>query len=122
MNPDPDEYAKRNATLKQLGFASYREYLESPLWAEIRARVFRLKGSECFLCGGAATQLHHNRYRLEELTGDNLKEIKPLCRPCHEQIEFFMQQKRPIRQVKAWYHRMRRERTKMLKKRGGSKR
>lgn len=116
MNADPDEYRNRNHLLRDMGFASYREYLASDLWARIRAEVFRQKGVECFLCGGVATQLHHNRYRMQELTGEKIKEIKPVCRSCHENIEFFMGSKNTMAQAKAWFHRMRRARTKSQRK------
>lgn len=85
---DGMSYSSRNRALKGLGFASYREYLASPLWADIKRRVYREQGDACWLCGGQATQLHHNRYHRKDLLGKRTRFIKPICRPCHESIEF----------------------------------
>lgn len=82
------DYASRNATLRRLGYKTYSAYLKSPMWRQIRARVFAEKGRGCYLCGSRATEAHHNRYRESDLTGCTIKHIHPLCRGCHEGIEF----------------------------------
>lgn len=78
----------RNATLLTMGFKSYREYLESSLWATIRERVYRKCGRQCTLCEYQAEVLHHIGYSKETLLGSDLKSIVPLCRSCHEKVEF----------------------------------
>lgn len=74
--------------LKSLGFNSYKAYLASPLWAYVREAVFALKGRTCSLCGQYATQAHHNRYNRKGMMGKKLTHIHPLCRACHEKVEF----------------------------------
>lgn len=79
---------KRDRRLKAIGFKSYKEYLASDLWKGIREEVFAIKGRVCLCCNSPATQLHHTRYKMEELLGTNLRHIQPVCGPCHKQIEF----------------------------------
>lgn len=100
-------YRSRNAFLREIGFQSYAAYLASDLWKAIRERVFKLKGRKCFLCGGFASQLHHNRYRINDLTGKTLKYIKPICGDCHREIEFIQGQKATVSQAKSAFKRRR---------------
>lgn len=80
-------YKARNEVLRSLGFASYADYLRSPLWASIRQRV--LESSRwCFVCGDLATQVHHQRYCRKDLTGKSLKKLVPVCATHHYRAEF----------------------------------
>jgi rRNA maturation protein Nop10 len=81
-------YKSRRKVLKRLGFKSYQAYLASPLWRSVREQVYALKGDRCTICGSPATELHHNRYHRKDLLGLTLDNIHPLCRECHEEIEF----------------------------------
>jgi hypothetical protein len=81
-------YSGRDDWLRLMGFQSYREYLASPLWSEVRKRVFYFKGRICYLCGKAATQVHHTRYHKNDLSGRKLKFLFPICGECHSEIEF----------------------------------
>ncbi len=84
-----NSYVDRNHTLRQLGFASYQEYLESDLWRKVRLQVYVIKGRTCRMClSKPATCVHHNRYHLNDLTGRKLKFLEPLCDDCHKKIEF----------------------------------
>ena len=80
--------SSRDANLRRMGYSSYADYLSSELWSRIRARVFSLKGRRCFLCSNSATELHHNRYHTNDLTGEVIRHINPVCRACHQSIEF----------------------------------
>ena len=84
-----DRFA-RDRRLKAIGFNSYKEYLKSDLWKSIRENVFDVKGKMCAAkdCTAPATQIHHTRYKMEELGGRNLRHLHPLCRDCHYKIEF----------------------------------
>ena len=82
------DYQSRNLVLRELGFASYKDYLQSDLWKELRVKVYAAKGRTCYLCGSPATELHHNRYHLNDLKGRKIRFISPICRKCHEGIEF----------------------------------
>lgn len=80
-------YRERNRILAVMGFASYKAYLKSPLWASIRATV--LEGNPfCFVCNGNATQVHHAKYRKSDLEGRDLRFLYPICGDCHGNAEF----------------------------------
>lgn len=81
-------YKSRNKNLKNLGYSTYRAYLASPLWKEIRERVFRHHGRLCNVCGRRATQVHHIRYGVADLTGVRLRFMRPICEGCHVSVEF----------------------------------
>ena len=73
----------RTGILKDLGFKSYRDYLRSDLWHEIRAR--RMCATPvCAKCGKKAQQVHHADYRRATLKGDNPTALICLCRKCHD--------------------------------------
>jgi hypothetical protein len=82
------DYLVRNSAVRRMGFKSYGEYLRSDLWRSIRGRVLSRDGQECYSCGGRATQVHHRQYSEAALRGDDLTEMRTICRPCHEEIEF----------------------------------
>ena len=42
----------------------------------------------CRGCGHAATQVHHNRYRMTDLTGECTDHLIPVCSTCHKTAEF----------------------------------
>jgi len=71
-----------------LGFKSYREYLSSDLWGEIRRRVLARDDHTCRICNDPATQVHHNSYSLDALSGNLIDQLFSLCRPCHHRLEF----------------------------------
>lgn len=82
-------YGKRNARLRRDGLASsYKEYLASPLWAEIRAKVLERDGGLCRICGDKAHAVHHSSYGKHTLSGRNLVSLFSVCSPCHRFIEF----------------------------------
>lgn len=83
-----DSYYKRNEYLKEMGYGSYSEYLSSSLWRSIVRRVYQECGRGCRLCEHKATEIHHLGYGRKVLEGKTLKPLVPLCRECHERIEF----------------------------------
>lgn len=86
--PAGNQYRRRRANLRKLGFSSYREYLKSDMWTAIRERVFAYYGRACKRCGGYATQVHHKKYVMKAMTGENLGLLVPLCARCHEFCEW----------------------------------
>lgn len=82
------EYEERDQLLRGLGFPSYQDYLNSPLWKAIRRRVLGKRGSQCLLCGVTATTVHHTEYSVATLRGKKTNTLVPLCRTCHELAEF----------------------------------
>lgn len=101
-------YISRGFWLRQIGFGSYREYLESDLWRLVRARVYSVKGYKCYLCGAPAQAVHHNRYHRNDLLGRRLKFLSPVCNACHETIEFSHGTKLEVRQVAKRFNKHRR--------------
>jgi hypothetical protein len=103
-------YRRRNKVLAGLGFASYEDYLASPLWAEIRERKLAAEGRRCFACGKVATQVHHGDYERETLRpifhplqreydswSDwlDMADLYAVCEPCHKWAEHFLGEKLP---------------------------
>ena len=86
------QYRERNRILRALGFNSYSEYLGSEMWAQVKQKVWR-EGAKCVVCAGVATELHHRRYCKCDLEGLVTKHIVPICRDCHQRIEFLGGQK-----------------------------
>ena len=81
-------YHTRDLVLNELGYGSYTDYLASMVWKEIRRRVLLANSRTCKLCGRYATNVHHLSYALEVLLGQDDTQLVPLCRWCHEKIEF----------------------------------
>lgn len=107
VNGTGDDYASRNKWLKTIGFDTYADYLASNLWKKIKADVYRRKGKKCFLCGEPASEIHHNRYHLNDLRGKKLKFLNPICRVCHDAIEFHDGRKATLKQAKAAFKKLR---------------
>lgn len=70
---------------KSLGFDSYSAYLASPLWKQIKIKVWAKYGRLCF-CGNSATEIHHRNYSLDTMKGKNLAGLIPICNVCHQAI------------------------------------
>lgn len=88
-NRAKDAYVRRNRRLVKHGIAdSYREYLASELWQEIRGKVLARDNHTCRICGKTATQVHHTNYKRGTLEGRGLLALVSLCGGCHEFIEF----------------------------------
>ena len=83
-----DEYKSRNNILKTLGFETYKSYLESSLWKDIRGRVLFRDKNICQACKKPATVVHHRDYYRPTLDGRHLHGLISLCVQCHEFIEF----------------------------------
>jgi len=83
------EYKQRGRLIRQLGLGqTYAEYLASPRWQGIRARVMQRDAGLCQVCGKAATQVHHQRYRRDNLLGLSLAHLIAICGDCHRIVEF----------------------------------
>lgn len=81
-------YKERDELLKQLGYGSYKEYLRSKLWQDIRSQVIVRDKHKCFICSGVGNEVHHTSYTAEVLCGEALGLLKCICRKCHESSEF----------------------------------
>ena len=81
------KYWERNSIVRLLGFRTYTEYLESDIWEDIRVDVLT-SATECVACDRRPTQVHHEEYTRENLSGASLEFLHGICRRCHYEIEF----------------------------------
>lgn len=78
-------YALRNTKLKNKGYTSYNEFLNSKRWKTVREFAWKnLIKKECFICNKNPTQLHHLKY--SRITSNTLRWIIPICDNCHDEI------------------------------------
>lgn len=77
------KFVDRN--LAVIGYSSYREYMNSPEWAETRNR-YRASNrlQSCLVCRAPNVDLHHRTYK--RLGRERLHDLVPLCREHHEQL------------------------------------
>jgi hypothetical protein len=82
-------YGYRDENLLRMGFSSYRAYLKSELWKDIRARVLaRAPDGLCEKCKRApATQVHHRSYDPATLAGTTIDSLTKTCARCHTKAE-----------------------------------
>jgi len=78
----------REKILKRMGFKSYRDYLASDFWREIRERVLKRDGRRCVACQRETRIVHHRKYDAATLKGETLEWLSAICRDCHDAIEF----------------------------------
>lgn len=86
--PPKETYEQRNILLRELGFRTYSVYLNSRIWYAIRNSAYRIHGRTCRLCPRRAITIHHLSYTRAVLLGQDLSLLAPLCRYCHDQVEF----------------------------------
>jgi len=96
-------YKLRDTILKDMGFFSYKEYLSSDLWQNIRSKILHIYEYKCHCCYKKANQVHHQWYNPENLSGEKIYEngLMALCRDCHYNAEFEDNQKSPISKVRS---------------------
>lgn len=88
-------YQRRNGRLKELGYRTYAEYLESDDWRRIRDGVLS-RFPVCCACDNPSSQVHHLNYSYPVLLGYKPDYLFAICRGCHEAIEFDGKEKRSI--------------------------
>lgn len=81
-------YRARDTLLKRLGYPSYRAYLQSALWQKLRRDALERDSWTCRLCGGRATEVHHETYSEKLLAGRTIDGLVSICRTCHQWVEF----------------------------------
>jgi len=69
---------------QSLGFKSYQEYLMSDMWKEKKEIFLSVHGKFCDNCGSTKQLIiHHIHY--ETVSNESSKDLKVLCRKCHEE-------------------------------------
>ena len=81
-------YQDRNSTLKELGYSSYQEYLNSDFWKSLRDRLLAFYKFKCRACRKPTHTIHHVSYDRDTLLGVNTRFLVPLCGGCHLKVEF----------------------------------
>jgi hypothetical protein len=79
---------KRAKRLNGLGYDSYRDYLASEEWGQIRQKALQRDGYLCVACGAEARCVHHTNYKTSTLAGVGTVALVSLCHSCHRFIEF----------------------------------
>ena len=87
-------YDYRIEVLNRNGFSSYREYLKSDLWSDIKRRVLERDGGACRVCGQEAKYVHHDSYGDVTIRGEHIGKLYSLCLRCHGEVEFEGKRKR----------------------------
>lgn len=77
--------------LRNLGYGSYGEYLQSAHWEDVRRR-YRASSlpQRCLGCGEARYTLHHRSYT--RLGAERLGDLIPLCWPCHTKVHDYLRE------------------------------
>ena len=86
--------------LQRLGFANYREYLNSPHWISLRREYAEREDlpQRC-ACGAVYESLHHASY--EFLGEEDPADLIPVCDRCHRRVHRKRRRRhRPPRQPK----------------------
>lgn len=71
-------------SLSYLRFYSYGDYLKSQVWQKIRKEVLESNSWQCKYCDRKASQVHHESYDLDTMSGRNLRYLTPVCWSCHK--------------------------------------
>lgn len=89
-------YERRDRNVRKIGFATYADYLASPLWARIRREAMERSGRRCECCGQPAVQVHHRSYAVACLLGQRPQWLTPICDACHGRGEWNGTKKRTL--------------------------
>ena len=60
----------------------YHDYLNSPAWKAVRAKVLKRDNYTCRRCGGKGFDAHHLTY--ERFGRERVSDLETLCRRCHK--------------------------------------
>lgn len=72
----------------------YKEYLESPEWAEIKNDLFQIRGRKCERCGSDRfLQIHHKTYI--RIFNEEPSDLEILCGGCHRKEHNIVFNKKP---------------------------
>ncbi len=79
-NKHPDNPKRRKPATR---WGSYKQYLLSPEWSNIRLDLFQVRGKKCERCNSTyRLQIHHKTY--ENVFNEEPEDLEILCKRCHE--------------------------------------
>lgn len=71
--------------LRELGYRSYKQYLGSEHWEELKEQYRRSRlPQKCLVCFSPNVDLHHKSYR--RLGAERTEDLVPLCRDHHDEL------------------------------------
>ena len=65
---------------------AYKDYLKSARWQVKRQQVFAFYGKRCYACYKRAKVLHVHHLTYARLGRENMRDLIPLCVPCHKEV------------------------------------
>lgn len=74
--------------LSFMGFQTYKDYLDSSFWKEIRRRILARDDKKCHCCGKEASIAHHRNYEFEVMMGNKDESLISVCNNCHCNIHY----------------------------------
>lgn len=101
------QYSARNKRLEREGI-TYKQYLASSFWLEIRTKLKKLpEFNQCYCCGSCKNiHLHHKRYKyiFSKKLHKHRQTIVALCAYCHKSVHKITEEKNHSlgSAVKAW--------------------
>lgn len=92
----------------------YREYLKSKRWKDKRQQVFAHYGKRCYACRKTAKVLHCHHLSYAHLGNEPIKDLIPLCVPCHKALTkiYKRNRRRGLRRVSMEFVKVKRAQTK----------
>jgi hypothetical protein len=77
------QFAERDRKLRELGFTTYTEYVNSAMWRRRRREFYESRPRRCEVCGGeeGPVWIHHCSY--ERLGEESDNDLVCLCTGCH---------------------------------------
>lgn len=85
-------YKEFRDKLRNAGFQSYKEYLQSELWRQKKAEFFEVRPRSCWVCNSQDQfEVHHKTY--ERVTCERLDDLVGLCGKCHDKVHLVCKEK-----------------------------
>lgn len=91
------QFSRRNKILSDSGIETYRSFLASDVWKNLKKRTRESKNTywhKCIVCGSKEKlNLHHIKYKKAMLKDGDIKNIRPLCEKHHKETHDFAREK-----------------------------
>ena len=89
---------------------AYKRYMKSDRWKAKRQEVFAYYGKRCYACRKRAKILHVHHMDYSRLGRESVKDLIPLCVPCHREVTrvYRRNRRRGLRRVTMEFVKMKR--------------
>lgn len=89
------EYGRRNYKLRALGHDSYKDYLKSKHWKELKKKKRDTRKAKCRVCHTEKNlNLHHRTYK--SIGNEHVGDVIWLCADCHNETHKLAQSGLPL--------------------------